>query len=869
MTSTRRTALVLILCVLFSQATITSFAQCGGSVDFPSAPLPLDPGVTAHTEVAGNALVLESPLLVCHPTASPIAGVNQISVDGADQTVVFSSPTLAIPGDAPAIDVIRGDQVFTRALSGAFLHAAGGLCTSAAGYSVGITDAAIAVVVGDRFEEHPLPPGELPLSAAAIGVCPQNGSFIFICVETTLPSLEFVLGSEHESVPLSSAGAAIPDSYSNGATGGVLYYSATEVLSITAGDASTTALPGTYVSHAPSPGGVLVTTTAGPVLIPLPTGSIVLPFAPCDVPLDSSGPDATGSAIAINTDACPGVDGSTATWPALTAVCGGGPSFGFCAYPTISGLRAKVASVHAYASTTLGGSMAQNITGNIWTPIGLGPGAPGTGKTIVANAMVGNLNGDFAWAWAFARAALASAIPVPCIRITQGVAGGHGLIHNEGHQASWAARVKDPLRFEGWNDADDLNLVIELSEEIFLPIDPTTHIFSETEYKFDMGSTLPGLPELWQGTITADHNGVDPQLTVEFSSNPALGLDDNTIALLIEAAFFYDVVRAGYALSSALTILTTAIDVPAGVTAVDIKCDSSIAGNHFESSYNGPPITSICGDGIVEETEECDQTGQLSCNPNCQLTPDNTILILDVPAQPGFHQLPVFLSNPVPSSQFSLAICAPGNDFVGLSFQGTITELVNPELVLQQFFPGQGMTLQVVCDALPPYNAQMLPPGPFEPIVILDVFVNNPFSFQFCDDALGQQGQPTVQNSVMNFGDQLVLQDGFGLITDVHVVGGPQVQFVRGDANADGQLDISDPISTLLFLFPPTPFGAFLPCMNAADVNVDGLIDIGDPIGLLGHLFDPLAPPMPQPFPLCAPDPFLSGLECQVQALCP
>ena len=874
MSTTRHTALTFALALLIfvPQISTSAIGQCGGSVDFPTAPLPLSPGVTAHTESGGNAFVIETPTLTCYPTPAPIAGVSQIGVQGSESTVLFSSPTATMPGGAPSIDVIRGEQIFTRSMSGSFLHAAAGVCTPAAGSSIAISDAAIAVVTGDRFEEHLLPPGELPLSAATIGVCPQNGSFLLLCVETTLPSLEVVLGSEHVSIPLPSAGAALPDSYSSGAYGGVLFYTSTDVVNVSAGDVTTTPLPGTYVSHTATAGGVMVTTTSGSLLIPLPAGSVVLPFAPCDVPLDSAGPDATGSAIAMNTGACGGISGASATWPALAAICGSAPTFGFCAAPTISGLRAKVASVHAYASTTLGGTSVQNVNGQIWSPIPVGPGAPGTANVIVANALSGNLNADHAWAWAFARATLVSALPVPCIRITQGVAGGHGLVHNEGHKASWAARVRGPLRFEGWNDADDLDLVIEFSEDVFLPIDPTTHLLSETEYLFTMGSSLPGLPDLWHGTITATHDGIDPQLLVEFTSNPSLGLDDSAIALLIESAFLYDVVRAGFALLNPLTILSTSIDVPTGVTAVDVFCDTSIAGNHFETSYTGPPITTICGDGIIEGPEQCDQAGQTNCDPNCQLTPDETVLILDVPFQPGFHQLPIFLSNPVPSAQFSLALCAPGNDIVGLSLQGTITQQVNPELVLQQLYPGQGMTLQVVCDAFPPFDGLLLPPGPFEPIVFLDVFVNDPFTFQFCDDTLGQPGQPMVQNSVLNvgnFGEQLVFQNGFGLVTDVIVVGAPQAEFVRGDANADGQIDISDPIATLIFLFPPVPGGAFLPCLNAGDVNIDGQIDIGDPIGLLGYLFDPLAPPLPQPFPFCAPDPFLTGLECQVQAICP
>lgn len=59
--------------------------------------------------------------------------------------------------------------------------------------------------------------------------------------------------------------------------------------------------------------------------------------------------------------------------------------------------------------------------------------------------------------------------------------------------------------------------------------------------------------------------------------------------------------------------------------------------------------------------------------------------------------------------------------------------------------------------------------------------------------------------------------------------------FLRGDANMDLKLDISDPVTVLDFLF----LGAAdpLPCADAADFNDDGSVDISDPIGVLGFLF--------------------------------
>jgi len=62
----------------------------------------------------------------------------------------------------------------------------------------------------------------------------------------------------------------------------------------------------------------------------------------------------------------------------------------------------------------------------------------------------------------------------------------------------------------------------------------------------------------------------------------------------------------------------------------------------------------------------------------------------------------------------------------------------------------------------------------------------------------------------------------------------------RGDANSDGQLDLSDALTVLTYLF----LGGALPeCGGAADFNLDGELDITDPIAMLSTLF--LGGPVP------------------------
>lgn len=76
-------------------------------------------------------------------------------------------------------------------------------------------------------------------------------------------------------------------------------------------------------------------------------------------------------------------------------------------------------------------------------------------------------------------------------------------------------------------------------------------------------------------------------------------------------------------------------------------------------------------------------------------------------------------------------------------------------------------------------------------------------------------------------------------------------EFLRGDANSDGVVNIADALSTLssLYLGGPPPV-----CMDLADSNDDGALNIADPTYTLGYLFlGSAAPPSPGVF-LCGYD---------------
>ncbi|HAK97050.1 MAG TPA: hypothetical protein DCM87_19175 [Planctomycetes bacterium] len=90
------------------------------------------------------------------------------------------------------------------------------------------------------------------------------------------------------------------------------------------------------------------------------------------------------------------------------------------------------------------------------------------------------------------------------------------------------------------------------------------------------------------------------------------------------------------------------------------------------------------------------------------------------------------------------------------------------------------------------------------------------------------------------------------------------IQFRRGDANADGNLDIADAIAVLTHLFAGGPCR----CEDSSDANDDEALDIADAITVLAHLFAGAGPLRP-PFGTCGPDPAGDALDCAGYMPCP
>jgi len=101
-------------------------------------------------------------------------------------------------------------------------------------------------------------------------------------------------------------------------------------------------------------------------------------------------------------------------------------------------------------------------------------------------------------------------------------------------------------------------------------------------------------------------------------------------------------------------------------------------------------------------------------------------------------------------------------------------------------------------------------------------------------------------------GGAVAAEDPFG-VSGLH-----DASFLRGDANMDGLLDISDAVNALGLLFQGTapPY-----CLDAVDANDDGELDISDPITSLNFLFSGGAD-LPPPSFESGFDPTADGLFC-------
>ena len=90
-------------------------------------------------------------------------------------------------------------------------------------------------------------------------------------------------------------------------------------------------------------------------------------------------------------------------------------------------------------------------------------------------------------------------------------------------------------------------------------------------------------------------------------------------------------------------------------------------------------------------------------------------------------------------------------------------------------------------------------------------------------------------------------------------------RMVRGDANADGVLDLTDAVAIALYLFGGRP--NLVECQAAADADSSGGLDIADALFILRYIFQLGAEPG-SPFPECGADPLEVAASCGAYPPC-
>jgi hypothetical protein len=177
-----------------------------------------------------------------------------------------------------------------------------------------------------------------------------------------------------------------------------------------------------------------------------------------------------------------------------------------------------------------------------------------------------------------------------------------------------------------------------------------------------------------------------------------------------------------------------------------------------------------------------------------------------------------------------------------------------PDFLAIEIHPG-GFTMRVVIDEDDP--AALLDSGTTRLLTLR--YAGGPqatpgeaYPLEFCDTL----GDPPVPISLVVNGREVepTTEPGRALAS--------AVRFLRGDSNADAEVNLTDAVFTLEWLFRS---GRAPNCVDAADANGSRDVDISDPVHTLNFLFGG-GPAPPAPFPECGTTAVAVGCD---RILCP
>jgi len=190
----------------------------------------------------------------------------------------------------------------------------------------------------------------------------------------------------------------------------------------------------------------------------------------------------------------------------------------------------------------------------------------------------------------------------------------------------------------------------------------------------------------------------------------------------------------------------------------------------------------------------------------------------------------------------------------------TILEAINTDFLEAKILTAQGILIVgALVDAEPPFDGNLIPNiGMPLALFHIDAKVSSGASGNLRIRMENGLGEPEIDNLYsVNNQAKPVTELGEAVIR-LPGAGGAGAMFSRGDFNFDNEIDISDPIAILQYVF----FGGASPrCILSADANDDEKVDISDPIFILTYLFNDGRDP-PPPSMEGGSDPTPGSLDC-------
>lgn len=228
------------------------------------------------------------------------------------------------------------------------------------------------------------------------------------------------------------------------------------------------------------------------------------------------------------------------------------------------------------------------------------------------------------------------------------------------------------------------------------------------------------------------------------------------------------------------------------------------------------------------------------------------------PGQRGVH-VPVLATRADPVQGFTIAATYDPRAIEVASVGFADSNIVGyaPELFAVQVSndPAEPyVTAGVLFDVDPPFNGRVLPPGGPHRIanLVINVSPDATPGTRTIIAIRNQLGRPPLSNIFTVEGRSVlpVLGEG-GVVSIERLTLPPPRFFLRGDADANGAVELTDAVAILSYLFTGGPAPG---CLDAADATDDGALNLTDAIFTLNFLFKSERYPLP-PYPEPGMDP--------------